>query len=131
MKKNNLEKTAKQFILYLVVGGIATVAEWVVFYLLDSKFSLHYVPAVSIAFILSTFVNWVCGKILLFHEKKNLWKELTQIYFTSIAGLLMNLLIMWVAFDNLHINKMLSKIIATGIVFFWNFFIRKLVIYEV
>ena len=131
MKKNNLEKTAKQFILYLFVGGVATIAEWVVFYLLDSKFSMHYVPAVTLAFILSTFVNWICGKIILFHEKKNLWKELTQIYVTSIAGLLMNLLIMWIAFDNLHINKMLSKIIATGIVFFWNFFIRKLVIYEV
>lgn len=131
MKKNNPTETVKQFILYLMVGGIATIAEWVIFYLLDSKFSMHYVPAVTIAFIFSTFVNWICGKIILFHEKKNLWKELAQIYATSIAGLLMNLFIMWVAFDILHINKMLAKMIATGIVFFWNFIIRKLVIYEV
>ena len=59
------------------------------------------------------------------------------IYATSVIGLLLNWLIMWFAIDCLRMlglpsaPEMLAKIIATGVVFFWNFIIRKLVIYKI
>lgn len=127
-----LKKELKQFILYLFVGGCATLVEWITFFLLDRGTQMHYMPATSIAFIFSTFANWLIGRLVLFHETKSLVKELVQIYLTSIAGLLMNLLIMWVAVDFHFIkDEMIAKMIATGIVFFWNFLVRKLLIYKV
>lgn len=126
MNKNS----AKEFLLYLIVGGIATVSEWAFFFVFD-KCHMHYAVATTIAYILSTFVNWLAGRILVFKEsKQSFWKEITSVYVASIIGLLLNLLIMWIAVDVFSFNEMISKIAATAIVFAYNFLIRKLVIYK-
>lgn len=123
-------KNIKDFLLYVIVGGIATVAEWVVFFLLG-KVSCHYAVATAIAYILSTFVNWLAGRILVFKQSNQpLFKEIVSVYLASIVGLILNLLIMWVAVDLINVNEMLSKIAATGIVFVYNFLVRKLLIYK-
>ena len=116
-----LKDNVKQFVMYLIVGGLATVVEWVVFYILGNLMSVHYMGATAIAFIISTFANWLFGRIILFGTDGSAAKELVQVYIISIGGLVLNLLIMWVAVSCIKIDKMLSKIIATGIVFFWNF----------
>ena len=126
MNKNN----AKEFLLYLVVGGIATVSEWVFFFIFD-KCHIHYAIATTIAYVLSTFVNWLAGRILVFKESKQSFaKEIISVYAASIIGLLLNLFIMWVAVDLFTCSEMISKVVATVIVFAYNFLIRKLVIYK-
>lgn len=126
MNKNN----AKEFLLYLVVGGIATVSEWVFFFIFD-KCHIHYAIATTIAYVLSTFVNWLAGRILVFKESKQSFvKEIVSVYVASIIGLLLNLFIMWVAVDLFTCSEMISKVVATVIVFAYNFLIRKLVIYK-
>lgn len=126
MKKNNI----KEFLLYFVVGGIATVTEWVLFFVMD-KCHIHYTIATAVAYILSTFVNWLAGRLLVFKENHGSFiKEILSIYVASIVGLLLNLIIMWLAIDMIHMNEMFSKILATAIVFFYNFFVRKLLIYK-
>ena len=123
-------KNFKQLFLYLIVGGIATIVEWVFFWLFDHW--MHYIPAAALAFILSTFANWLAGRLIMFkNPEKKLAKELIQIYAASIFGLLFNFIIMWIAIDIFGIVDMISKIIATGIVFFWNFFVRKFLIYKI
>ncbi len=126
----NFSKNIRQLILYLIVGGIATVVEWAVFYLLDSIVSMNYAIATTIAFAVSTFANWAAGRLIMFKGDGHFFAEIAKIYITSIAGLLMNLLIMWIAIDLIGIQNFTSKVIATGIVFFWNFIIRKLLIYK-
>lgn len=126
MKKNNI----KEFLLYLVVGGIATVTEWALFFIMD-KCYIHYAIATIIAYLLSTFVNWLAGRLLVFKESYGSFlKEILSIYVASIVGLLLNLVIMWLAVDIANINEMISKILATAIVFFYNFLVRKLLIYK-
>ena len=44
-------------------------------------------------------------------------KELIKIYGASIAGLFLNLAIMWIVVDLLHWNRMIAKMVATGITF--------------
>ncbi len=129
--------SVKQFLIYLIVGALATVVEWVVFYALNHLQIMHYLLSVTIAYVISTFANWLFGKALLFHEKQNIWRELGKIYATSVVGLLLNWLIMWFLVDCLGmfgfpvISEMIAKIIATAVVFFWNFIIRKFVIYKI
>jgi len=126
MNKNNI----KDFFLYLIVGGIATVAEWLIFFVLD-KINIHYAIATAVAYILSTFANWLAGRILVFKDSHQAFiKEIGEIYLASVVGLLLNLLIMWVAVDLISLNEMISKVIATAIVFFYNFLVRKLLIYK-
>ncbi len=130
-KKNKTGKSIHQFLLYLLVGAGATLVEWIFFYGLNQILKMNYFLATAIAFIFSTFANWFFGKILLFHNDQGIFKELIQVYLTSIVGLLMNLFLMWIAVDLLSANEMAAKMIATGIVFVWNFVIRKFVIYKI
>ncbi len=121
----------QDFSLYLIVGGLATLTEWILFYFMNISLNIHYIVATTIAYIISTLVNWIAGRILVFKESKNsLANEILVIYIVGILGLLMNILIMWFLVSILSFNGMMSKIVATGIVFVWNFIIRKLVIYK-
>lgn len=130
-KNPKINENVRQFMLYLIVGGGATLVEWVLFHFLNGRFKIHYMISTSIAFAISTFANWAFGRLLMFQANQSVFKELVKIYLTAIAGLLMNLVIMWLAIEQFGIDEMLSKIIATGIVFFWNFLIRKFLIYKV
>lgn len=125
--KNNV----KDFALYLLVGGIATLTEWLFFHLFSNVLSLHYALATVFAYIISTFVNWGAGRILVFKTgTQNVLKELVQIYLAGIVGLALNLFMMLVFVETMKIEEMISKIIATGMVFVFNFLIRKLLIYK-
>lgn len=126
-----LNSNLKDLLLYLIVGGVATLAEWGIFWLFDSALAVHYTASTVIAYLLSTFVNWAAGRLLVFKESHQpFWQEILKIYLAAIAGLLMNLAIMFVSVDLLHVGEMLSKILATAIVFLFNFLIRKLYIYK-
>ncbi len=126
-----MEKETKQLFTYLIVGGIATIAEWAAFYIFNTGLNINYMLATALAFILSTFVNWLAGRILMFKAAGKLLHELAKIYAVSILGLLWNLLIMWVAVEKFGISSNLSKVIATGLVFAWNYLVRKFLIYKV
>ncbi len=133
MMKSLLNRdNAKEFLLYVVVGGIATLTEWVFFYLIAVLLSWHYIVSTTIAYIISTFVNWIAGRILVFKSSdKSISSEVFAIYVVGVLGLLMNIGIMFVMIDKLNINSMISKVFATGVVFIWNFIVRKLFIYKV
>lgn len=129
--KNNFFQT-KEFLLYLFVGAISTMIEWIFFYLLNGMLNINYLFATSFAFIFSTFVNWFLGRVLIFKNKSlYLIKEIFKIYAVSLIGLFFNLVIMFLAIEKFNMQSMFAKILATGIVFAWNFLIRKYVIYKI
>ena len=130
--KNKTEKNRlfSDFCRYCLVGLIATAVEYAVFCGL-SYLGCHYEISTVTGYLIATFFNWLAGKIILFTTcDKPLYKEILSVYIASIIGLLLNTGIMWLAVDILDVNKYISKIVATAIVFLWNFYIRKKVIYK-
>lgn len=119
-----------QLFLYVIVGAVATVVEWAFFYVLDVLLGIHYAISTTVAFLFSTLSNWMCGRFLLFDGIGNIKKELLQIYSVSIIGLLMNLALMFVFIEFIALDDFVSKILSTGVVFFWNFLVRKFYIYK-
>ena len=128
----------KQFISYFFVGGVAAIVEWVMFFIFANVLQINYFVSTVIAFIFSTTANWIVGRITTFKDnntyKDKKAKEAFLVFVVSAIGLLFNLILMYLfvtvmGFDS-SLGKTLSKIAATGIVFIWNFLIRKLVIYK-
>lgn len=128
----------KQFISYFFVGGVAAIVEWVMFFIFANVLQINYFVSTVIAFIFSTTSNWILGRITTFKDnntyKDKKAKEAFLVFVVSAIGLLFNLILMYLfvtvmGFDS-SLGKTLSKIAATGIVFIWNFLIRKLVIYK-
>ena len=132
LKKLLNSRTFRQLLSYLMVGGIATVVEWVCFYLFSYRARIHYLPATALAFAVSTAANWLAGRLLTFRgaEKQPILQELAKIYAVSIIGLLLNLLLMYLFVQKAGLAKMTGKIIATILVFAWNFIVRKFWIYR-
>ena len=118
--------------LYLIVGGLATIVEWSGFWIFFDMLHIQYLLATALAFVFSTFANWLFGRLLVFRGKHNqsLLKELASIYLTSIGGLLLNLAIMYVMVECLGVWEMLAKVTATVLVFSYNYLIRKKLIYK-
>ena len=127
MNRNNV---LFQFVQYFFVGLLATIVEWMGFYSFNELLGLNYLLATALAFFFSTFANWGFGRLIMFKGTGNLVKEILKIYVVSIMGLIMNLVIMYVLVDAFLFKEMISKIITTGIVFVWNFLIRKLLVYK-
>ena len=117
---------------YLIVGGLATIVEWAGFWLFSEKMGIAYLLATTFAFAISTFANWLFGRLLVFRGKQNqsLLREILSVYLASVVGLLLNLLIMFVLVQLLALGKMPAKMIATVLVSAYNYLIRKLVIYK-
>lgn len=123
---NRLE--LKKFMSYFIVGGISAIIEWVTFYFSDKIF--HFSVATIIAFLIATFANYILGKKMTFKDYKNQKNEVFSIYLVSAIGLVLNLVFMKIFVDYMHILEIISKIGATGLVFFWNYFSRRLFIYN-
>ena len=86
--------------------------EWVFFWLFESLLHVQYLVATVLAIVISTFSNWLFGRLWTFKDSKkgNVLAEIGKIYVASIVGLLLNLLIMWALVDGAGLIEMLSKI---------------------
>ena len=127
----------KQFLSYFGVGGAAAIVEWICFSLFVSVNGLPYLLATVFAFILSTTVNWILRRIFTFREsayKQKRVKEVVLIFFVSVIGLGLNMMLMYLFVNEIgmktNIHQTIAKVLATGMVFIWNFLSRKLWIYR-
>ena len=130
--KQFLDKYMGGLFGYLIVGGLATIVEWAGFWLFSEKLSIEYLLATALAFAISTFANWLFGRLLVFRGKQqqSLLREILSVYLASIVGLLLNLLIMFLLVQLLGVEKMIAKMAATVLVLTYNYLVRKLIIYR-
>ena len=124
-----MKEEVKKFISYFFVGGLAAIVEWGSFALFNLFTS--YMVATVIAFIIATCANYFLGKKMTFKNYKQNKKDIVSVFIVSGIGLLLNVLFMHIMIEMIKIPyEMLCKIIATGLVFFWNYVSRRIFIYK-
>ena len=123
--KNN--KLLMQIIKFVIVGGIATIIDYIIFFILHELLKVPTLPANVISFTVSVIYNYIASVKWVFDVKKEDPKKQFIIFLIlSIIGLLINTAIVYVTIDLLHWYSMICKIIATGIVMVFNFITRKI-----
>jgi putative flippase GtrA len=121
----------KQLVRYFFTGGAAAIVEWTVFFITNGLFGVHYLLAVVISFITATFVNYTISIRYVFERGKYKgFTEVSLVYLVSFIGLLLNLLLMYIFVSIIAMHPFVSKVIATGMVFMWNFTARKVWIFK-
>jgi putative flippase GtrA len=112
---------------YFIVGGIAALIDISFFFIFAKLAGWNYLSIASAGFIIATFINYLLSIRWVFKSGIRFTKsqEILLVYCVSGVGLTLNLLVLYALVDCLEIELMLSKIIATASVFFWNFFIRR------
>lgn len=122
------KKLFLQIIKFGFVGGTAFLIDAGVLLLL-SKLGINYLISNVISFTISVIYNYVLSMKFVFDVKNNnTTQNFLQFIILSIIGLGINEFIMKICVDNISINLLFSKIIATGIVMIYNFISRKLLL---
>lgn len=133
-----------EFFRSLFVGGVAFVADFGVLTLSKEFFGASVITAATIGFTVGVVVNYLMSLLWAFRSSsvENAVLRFMLFVVFAIVGLLINNAIIS-AFDGPLAERgilgsaidtgyyyMIGKIVATVVVFFWNFFSRKLVLFR-
>ncbi|NLO22938.1 MAG: GtrA family protein [Fibrobacter sp.] len=125
----------RQFIRYLLTGGLAFVVDFSIFTFLLYSFNLHYLFANMLSLLGGLFLNYFISIKWVFSEcKRNLEnKQKTELTIFTIIGFIgvgLNQLLMLLMVGVMSWQELFSKIIATALVLFWNFGARKMLLFR-
>ncbi|NLZ46932.1 MAG: GtrA family protein [Clostridiales bacterium] len=139
----NTNNTFVQFFRYCFVGGLAFIADAGSLGLLVEVVKLDEIISAVIAFAIGLTVNYYLSKVWIFKKSKieNRFSEFMLFAIIGIVGLLMNMGIIWLFRDLVGPKQplefipkdkyyMMGKLVSTVIVFMWNFFARKFLIFN-
>ena len=117
-----------QIFKFIIVGGIATIIDWAVYYVLYNYLKVNPLLGNILSFSVSVVYNYTASVKWVFNVNKEKSKKRMFVEFMifSILGLLLTELLLWIGIDKLSMNAMVVKIVATSIVMVFNFITRKL-----
>jgi len=119
-------KTHAQFVRYFVVAAAGLVVDFSTVIFTKEILDFHYLLAVCCGFILGLFVTYVLSNKFVFGAPRDSFKKAFLLFgVIGLVGLGILSLLMWVLTGKLGINYIVAKVLATGVVFAWNFFARK------
>jgi len=111
---------------YACVGGVAAVTDILIFVVFAKFLALNYLVVGAVGFIIATGVNYALSIRYVFVSGKRFSKrtELIAVYAISGVGLVIHEVILWLFVSSMQTELVTSKLIATGSVFFWNYYAR-------
>lgn len=114
---------------YIVSGGTSATVDLILLYFLNSILHMHYLWAAGLAFAVAFCVSFVLQKFWTFknHSTENIHKQIMLYLCTSLFGLSLNTLLMYVFVDHLNLNVILSQIFAGAMVACGSFFLSRIV----
>lgn len=118
-----------QIFKFVVVGGIATLIDWAIYYILFNYF--HIFPLISniISYSISVIYNFIMSVKWVFDTKdKSMKRLLFEFIVLSLIGLIISEFIIWFFLEILSFDSIIAKILSTLIVMVINFILRKKVL---
>lgn len=122
-----MNKLVNKIIKFSIVGGIATIIDFVFLYIFKEFLNFNIILANTLSFIISVTYNYIASITWVFDVNKNKNKNVQLILFIifSVVGLIINNVILYILTDKFSIYYLISKVIATFIVMMFNFVTRK------
>ncbi len=123
--------TAIQALRALFVGVIAFVADAGTLWLI-SLTGIHYLVCAALSFVLGVVVNYALSSRFIFFVRSPMGRsaEIAVFVVVSLVGLGLTELFLWFFTETAGLYFLVSKCIATLLVFAWNFTARKLILYR-
>jgi len=132
---NNILKSLKQFIKFGITGGLGTITNLIIFFLLVDVASLYEIPVSIFCFIIAGTQNFIIHHYWSFRE----YTERTKITFkkwllflsASLVGLVINVTVMYFIVINFILPyKFIAQAIGIAAGMFVNFFISKYFVFK-
>jgi putative flippase GtrA len=115
-----------RIVRYFFVGAAAAAVDIGLFTVFARLLGYNYLAVAGCTFVVATLVNYWLSVRHVFQSGARFerYPEVTLVFAVSAIGLAINQAVLFVAVDKLDLDLVLSKILATGIVFLWNYQLR-------
>ena len=115
-----------RIVRYFFVGAVAATVDIALFTVFARLLGYNYLAVAGCTFVIATLVNYSLSVRHVFASGARFGRsrEVALVFAVSAIGLAINQGVLFVAVDRLGLNLVLSKILATGIVFLWNYQLR-------
>ncbi len=117
---------------YFFAGGVAAVVDLSIFGLFTLWLGFNYLLIAGVGFVIGTAVNyWLCVRYI-FKSGARFGRhgEIAGVFLVSGIGLILLELILYALVDKFGLHLLLAKILAMGLLFFWNFSVRNFYIFS-
>lgn len=120
-----------KFLKFCFVGFSGLVIDFSITWLLKEKLRINKFIANSTGFILAATSNYIWNRFWTFQsESEHITTEYLSFIIISIAGLVINNLLIYFFTDKMRFNFYHSKLIAIGVVTLWNFIMNFLITFR-
>ena len=130
--KGKTSNTLYQLIRYTFVGGFAFLVDFTILFLLTDYMGINYLISAFFAFVIGLLTNYLLSRKWVFRDSSinNKYVEFSFFALIGFVGLLLTEVLMWTFTDMMGVYYIISKLMVTIIVYLWNFFARKFLIFN-
>lgn len=127
---------SKEFINYLIVGGLTTLISLIIYYslvltILNPKISIQLQTANVISWIVSVSFAYLTNRKFVFHSKnENIVLESIGFFVSRLSTLLIDMLLMFIIVTHCGFNDKIAKIVVQIIVIVSNYILSKFFVFK-
>ena len=120
-----------KIVRYFFVGGISAIIDISLFTIFAGYFKFPWFIVSVITFIIATLVNYFLSIRFVFESGSRYKKhhEILGVFIVSTLALLLNQMFLFIFIEKLNVNLVIAKCITTSILFLWNYYGRKKIIF--
>lgn len=124
----------KQIISYLFFGVLSTLFSFLIWWICNDFFDMHYQIANIVSWIFAVLFAFFTNKLYVFESKdkslKTIVSEIIKFYFFRLVTLLVDIAAMYIMVELMQMSEILAKIISTFIVILGNYLFSKFFIFK-
>ena len=130
--KNNTNNTFIQLFRYAIVGWTAFAVDIVLLYILTEHFAVFYLISATVAFAIALMIDYLITVNWVFSVRSIESRKLEILIFViiGVTGLFLNTLFIWFFTEITNFYYLLSKLISSFLIYLWNFFARKIILFS-
>ena len=120
-----------KIVSYFFVAGLSAVIDISLFTIFAGYFKFPWFIISVITFIIATLVNYFLSIRFVFESGSRYKKhhEILGVFIVSTLALLLNQMFLFLFIEKLKIHLVIAKCITTGMLFLWNYYGRKRLIF--
>lgn len=117
---------------FLISGGIGTVLNLMMVYLLTDVMGIWYLYSTTIAFVISFFVSFTLQKFFTFqdHALDTIRAQAPKYLAVALINMGLNALFMYVLVENVGLHYLLAQIITIGSISVESFIVYRFIVFK-
>jgi len=124
----------REVIVYLITGGITTVINFAVFFVLTNLLDIHYITSNIIAWAAAVIAAFLMNKLIVFDDGDmsgvTIIKQLASFVSFRIVSGVMETGLLYVFVEFMKLNENVVKIVVAVLVVILNYVFSKLIIFK-